>query len=523
LLRRGIVLQAIGRDADALDPLLRATVLAPTDPNVWLQTACALKAVGRPEQAEQAVAALRELRPREAALWFAAEVEQPLAPVAALSRAVYLAEFVSGAAAEQLLAKLATDYGEAAEPRIQHIVELATLWLAGLAAARGDGAEAFQLLDDLITRHAESSDSRVRVYVASALVMRGDLLVGSDRVSEGLATWDRVRTTYGDETALRALVAVALGKEAETYRKLHMSKERLSRLQEIVRRYADAPEPELRRAAAEAAASQGTVLAAAGDQRPAQDARADLIRRFRDDPDPIVARIVVKARVERWLAQRSPVARAAARPACRLLLLAPRLLYHERGGIALRQPRNRFAAGMGRALSVVGPILTIASILAVVVYAIRAVLDGDTTSGPVSVFVAAAIAGQGLSLLGRRLRGRFSVEMLRFVPARLPRTLFAAAAALGVAWISPAIERAGAVYTFGPPRYTYRLLGAAGLPDWAAIVAMIPIAPAELLLLAVLFTKVVVKPMRTLLGHENALVKALEDSFPTVSAGNGDE
>jgi len=462
------------------------------------------------------------LRPREAGLWFATEVEEPLAPLAALSRAAYLAEFESGAAAEQLLAKLAADYGRATVPRIQHVVDVATLALADLAAGRNDLAQAFELLDDLITRQAESSDSRVRVCVASALLRRGLLLVRSDRASEGIATWDRVLTIYGDEPALRPLTAGALGNKAETYSRLGMSEERLSSLQEIVRRFAEAPEPELRRAAAKAAALQGTVLAASGDQRAAQDVRADLIRRSRNDSDQIIARVVAEARLERWLAQRSPLFRAAARPTRRLLLLAPRLLYREQSGIAVREPRSRLTAGIGRALSVVGSTLTVASILAAVVYAIMGLLDRDTTSGPVLVFVAIAIASRGLSLLGQWLRGRFSAEMLQFVPTRLPRTLFTAAAALGLGWISPTVERVGAVYTFGPPRYTYRLLRAAGLPDWAAIVAMIPIAPVELLLLAVLFTVVVVGPLRALLGRENALVKALEDSFPTVTGEASD-
>lgn len=90
------------------------------------------------------------------------------------------------------------------------------------------------------------------------------------------------------------------------------------------------------------------------------------------------------------------------------------------------------------------------------------------------------------------------MRLCGFVPARTPRTLLAATATLGVAWISPMIDRVGTVYTFRPPRYTDRLLGALSL---SCHHAMIPTAPVEVLLLALL----VVSPLRALMGREQAL------------------
>jgi len=89
-------------------------------------------------------------------------------------------------------------------------------------------------------------------------------------------------------------------------------------------------------------------------------------------------------------------------------------------------------------------------------------------------------------------------------------------AGLGVAWVSPLIERIGLAYTFGPPRYTYRLLCGIGLPTWAAITCMVVIAPIELLVLAGLFSTIVLGPLRAVLGDNSALVETLEDSFAHV-------
>ena len=70
------------------------------------------------------------------------------------------------------------------------------------------------------------------------------------------------------------------------------------------------------------------------------------------------------------------------------------------------------------------------------------------------------------AVVGQRLRGRFTADMLRLVPSRLPRTLTAAVFGLAVAWVSPTLERFGMAYALGPPRGTYRWFQGIGLPSW---------------------------------------------------------
>src|SRR5215469_13912534 len=86
LVRHGVALQALGRWAEAREPLLRATVLAPANSDAWLQAAADLLVVGQEDQAQQAVAALRQLRSARESMWFAGQVEEPLQPIAQLSR-----------------------------------------------------------------------------------------------------------------------------------------------------------------------------------------------------------------------------------------------------------------------------------------------------------------------------------------------------------------------------------------------------------------------------------------------------
>jgi tetratricopeptide (TPR) repeat protein len=524
LLRRGIVLQAIGRYDESRIPLERAIGINAGDPNLWLQMAVALGGPGRFRStgAKQVMAALRELRPREEQMWFAAEVDQSIAPFAAYTRAVYQSGFVGAKAGEQAYSQLVANYGNATETRIQAVVGRALWELANIAANRGESAQELRQLDGLIARYAESTDSRLHVIVASALLDRGRRMAGSGLDEEALASWNRIVSTYGDEIEVQSLVASALALMEQKYGALNKTKEQLSLLQEITRRYADHPDPLWRWLAAEAGTQQVQVLATMGDQQASHDARLDVIRRYRHDRDPIVARFALNARLEEWLARRGHITRAVTRPACRFLLRVHRLLRRPNDGIAVGHPSGGVAA-VGTVLCIAAPILTVASIAGVIYAYSKEGTDRSTRSGLFLVFWLAAIASQALWPLGKRLRGRFNVGMLRFTSKRLSRTLRATTVALGVVWIAPSFEHIGEISFFDPPRYIYRFfLYTAHTPKWLDIAAMSVIVPVEVLLIAALFWLVQVF-LRALLGPENALVKQVGESFPVHLILPGDE
>jgi tetratricopeptide (TPR) repeat protein len=456
------------------------------------------------DQAEQAIAALRQLRPTRESMWFAGEIEEPLQPIARLSRAFYvLAAEGDGAAAEEVLTQLVDAYGEAALPRIQQIVAAALLAL---------GRE-----EEVIGRYQRQADPALRMWVASALVEQGAKLSGKGEADKALASWHRVLDDYGDDPGMQHLVARALSNQVAEYGGRGQSSEQLRALDEMVRRYARAADPALRRRAATALALRRDILNDTGQQRAAQETADRLLAQFADDPDPVVAGIIADARIDRWLAGRRALPRFFMAPLRDLLRLVHRLRYPRQRGIDYTwEPPSRAVTALGRTLTLTGRVALATAVVAWVVFTIRAGSEGQTTSSLVLACGALAIAGQLVALLGQRLRGRFTAEMLALVPRRLPRTLAGAVFTLAIAWVSPALEHYGTAYAFGPPRETYRWLRSMGLPPWADISVMVVLAPIEVVLLTAVFTTVVLMPLRAFLGRKNALVVALEDSFGSI-------
>jgi tetratricopeptide (TPR) repeat protein len=511
LVRHGVDLQALGRWAEASEPLLQATVLAPTNPDAWLQTAINLGVAGREDQAEQAAAALGQLRPTRESMWFAAEVEEPLLPFARLSQAVYvlLAE-KDEEAAQAILTRLVDGYREAPPPGARRVVAAALTML---------GRE-----EEVVERYQGETDPALRMWVASALVTQGARLADRDQLQQALAPWHRVVDAYGDDPGAQHAVAGALSNQAAAYGLLGQTSEQLEALDEAVHRYARTPDPALRRQAAAALASRRDIFRGTGQQRAAQEATDGLLTQFQGDPDPVVAHITANARIDRWLAGRRALPRFLTPPLRGLLRLATRLRYRRQRSIAYpwKSP-SRPVTVLGSTLIVTGRVVQVAAIVGAVVFTIRAGREGQTTSSFVLACGALAMAGHFGAVVGQRLRGRFTADMLRLVPSRLPRTLTAAVFALAVAWVSPTLERFGMAYAFGPPRETYRWFQGIGLPSWADISVMVVLAPIEVILLAALFTGVVLMPLRALLGKENALVAVLEDSFPSFKVESGEE
>lgn len=119
------------------------------------------------------------------------------------------------------------------------------------------------------------------------------------------------------------------------------------------------------------------------------------------------------------------------------------------------------------------------------------------------------------------MRGRFTVHSLALAPARLRRTTLSLALAIAIAPFLPALERVGAAFVFRPVRATYHWFGDIGLPTWAAIIAMVPLAPNEVFAMVVIANVLIVIPARAIFGGESAVAKALEDSFGSIEFDDG--
>ena len=199
-----------------------------------------------------------------------------------------------------------------------------------------------------------------------------------------------------------------------------------------------------------------------------------------------------------------------------------RLLHRSHDDLAVGQPHSG-AIAVGIALSIAATILTVASIVGDGFALSKEGIDRVTHSGLYLVFWIAAFASQALWLLGRRLRGRFSIGMLRFAPKRLWRTLLWVTVALGVVWVTPVVEEIGKISLIAPPRNTYRfLLHTMHVPEWLDFALLCVIVPVEYVLIFTYFT-MVLRWVRDVLGLGNPVGEALGESVPHFTSGDDEE
>lgn len=518
-LRRGLVLQALGLQHDALEPLTWATVLTPTDTNAWLARCMSLSLLGRDEQSHHALLAAREVNPGREAMWFENDGETALEPLAMLSRAAFLAGVEERLVpAEATLDELVRRYKDVPVPRIQQVVANGMIMLAGLATGRDHPSAAQEHLAALVTRYADTEDARVRLCLASALLTLGALQLDGDAAQDAMVTWQRAVAAAEDDPAAQLFVARALRNQALVHDLSGRNDLAHSMMQSLADRFCRDPDPELRSRAADALRVTSVMSAESGDVAAADASARAIVDLYRHDTNPALARLVSKTRVELWLANRT-VPRLVGQAVRWLAAREAAIRHRDTVGIDFPRPRDRPARrGLGWVLTVIGRLTQAVATLGGVTVAIRLLNAPDHTSMTVVLCAGLIMVGELVALLGQRLRGRFTIGVLRVTPARLPRTAAGAVIALLAAWLSPALERAGALYTFGPPAATYEWLLGIGLPVWAGAAAMLVFGPLEILILLGAFYAVVLSPLRRLLGGASPLVEALGDSFGSVQA-----
>lgn len=518
LLARGIALQALGSDELALPPLLAATLLKPTQADGWLQASSTYAMLGYEPEAGHAIAAVRALDPVTGSMWFSSAVEDWLGLQASLSHAVFLASVDRGNQArrletcEALLVNVTEAHDRSAPVRTHAAVASAYLALAGLHQALDREPEALGDLDRLIHLYRRHPDPRVRVRVAAARVTKGALVRRTDPQA-ALRNWQDVVTGYGAEPVADAMVARALSNQLSCHAALGAESKLLDVAQTLGSRYEQSSVPDLRRRSAEARLERIDALRRSGRPDEASAEEAALIQAIRQDPAPQIARIADALRVDRSLNRGGKLRRILAAPLRSMVALALHLKHRPVTGIdyaALVPPTRRRAGHLlrwtGRAAQV-GCIVLAALALA------RGVIADDRVSWATLSFTAGAHLGHLISLTGQRLEGRFVAEVLDVVPVRLPRTFLRLGSTLFAAWVSPSLVTAGLAFVYGPPKATYVWLLAHGLPRFVDLAAMVLVAPVEVMLVCGLFSATVTNPVRWLLGADDPLVLALEESF----------
>jgi tetratricopeptide (TPR) repeat protein len=156
---------------------------------------------------------------------------------------------------------------------------------------------------DLVVKAADFLDTVSRasepiaLRVAMALVNKGIVLGAFNRSEEAVAVYDELLRRFADapEPALREQVANALFNKGIVLGALNRNEEAVAVYDELLRRFADAPESALREKVAKALVNKGFALGALNRSEGAVAVYDEVLRRFAEAPEPALREQVANA------------------------------------------------------------------------------------------------------------------------------------------------------------------------------------------------------------------------------------
>jgi len=169
--------------------------------------------------------------------------------------------------------------------------------LAGL----GQKEAAVETSADALRRFSAAREPRLRVLVAQALFYRGFLLSELDRTDEAIAAFTEVSSRFGDDPQtelLRRLIFNALVHKRAVLGLQRRLPEVVAVSEELIERFRDAAEPDIRLDVARVAFEMISILRELGEHRKAI-AACDTYARFADVAHPGARQSVARARVNK--------------------------------------------------------------------------------------------------------------------------------------------------------------------------------------------------------------------------------
>jgi tetratricopeptide (TPR) repeat protein len=153
-------------------------------------------------------------------------------------------------------------FGDATEPKLRRQVAKALIDKGRTLDALGRWEEAVGVYDQVVDRFDDTTEPDMREHVANALRHKRSALSELSRPEEAIGVYDQVVDRFGDATEpeLRTKVANALIHKGLTLDAQERRKEAIGVYDQVVDRFGDATEPELRDLVARALIKKGLAL-----------------------------------------------------------------------------------------------------------------------------------------------------------------------------------------------------------------------------------------------------------------------
>jgi len=166
----------------------------------------------------------------------------------------------------------------------------------------GNSEEALELFDKVIGEFGNSKGTLL-LEVARAMVCKGRRLHQLNRFDEAIAVYDEIVARYADadEAELRETVAMAMVNKGLTLGQLNRFDEAIAIYDEVVERYADADEAELREQVARAMVNKGNRLGKLDRSDEAIAVYDEVVERYADADEAELREQVARAMVNKGL------------------------------------------------------------------------------------------------------------------------------------------------------------------------------------------------------------------------------
>lgn len=202
-----------------------------------------------------------------------------------------------GREAEQMSAfdAIVARYGDYTEERIVEAVIMALLRKLEIHEKDENFAAALATAEEIIRRSAGQTDPMILYHAAEARLSKADALIALDRDDEGRALCDRIIADHTDQTVPSTAAARALLIKGNSYAESDIASA-IACYDQAFEEYGESSDVSLMRQVGYALMNKGEALREAGRIDEAAAAFAQVVDRYGDTLDPILADVVAEAR-----------------------------------------------------------------------------------------------------------------------------------------------------------------------------------------------------------------------------------
>ena len=178
------------------------------------------------------------------------------------------------------LEEVITYFDDTSDPALLKLVASALFNKALVLSKQNRFKDANTTMEEIIARFGDISDSNFKKQVADAFIQNGLALSKLNRYEEAITTFEKVLTYFANDSELALQMAAALNFKGLTLRRLKLFDDELNAWSELVTRFGDSSNHELREPVADALINQGLALVKLNRHKKAINNYEEVITRF---------------------------------------------------------------------------------------------------------------------------------------------------------------------------------------------------------------------------------------------------